>query len=154
MKKNKFFEKSALTISCIMFAASVIMALFTLLNFDAYSRKHYQQVQAYASEKNFIQTNCSYNTTDGVTGTEKQVLDLSKEIAKLEQKRATLNRSLEKAKSDRDKNYGMVAGLSYQPSQSLNEMINLEKKISKVDHQITALSNKKEMMSHQMAQNR
>ena len=154
MKKYKFFEKSALTISAFMFAVSVIMAIFTLLNFDAYSKKHYQQVQAYVSEKNFIQTNSSYNTTDGVAGTEKQVWDLSKEIAKLEQKRTTLNRSLEKAKSDRDKNYGMVAGLSYQPSQSLNEVINLEKKISKVDHQITALSNKKEMMNHQMAQNR
>ena len=154
MKKNKFFEKSALTISCIMFAASVIMAIFTLLNFDAYSRKHYQQVQAYANEKNAIQSNCSYSTTDGVACNEKQVMDLSKEIAMLEQKRATLKSSLEKAKSDRDKNYGMVAGLSYQPSQSLNEVINLEKKISKVDHQITALSNKKEMMSHQMAQNR
>lgn len=154
MKKNNFLKKSALTISAFMFAASVIMAIFTLLNFDAYSRKHYQQLQAYASDKNVIQTNCSYNTTDGVASNEKQVLDLSKEIAKLEQKRATLKSSLEKAKSDRDKNYGMVAGLTYQPSQSLNEVINLEKKISKVDHQITALSNKKEMMNHQMAQNR
>lgn len=154
MKKNRFLEKSALTISCFMFAASVIMAIFTLLNFDAYSRKHYQQVQAYANEKNAIQSNSSYNTTDGVACNEKQVLDLSKEIAKLEQKMATLKSSLEKAKSDRDKNYGMVAGLSYQPSQSLNEVINLEKKISKVDHQLTALNNKKEMMNHQMAQNR
>lgn len=151
MKTKNFLEKGMLTISAFMFAASVVMAFYTLLSFDAYSRKHYQQIQAHVDGKNVIQTS---STTDGVASTEKQVLDLSKEIAKLEQKRATLESSLEKAKSDRDKNYGMVAGLSYQPSQSLSEVINLEKKISKVDHQITALNAQKMSLNHHIAQKR
>ena len=152
MKIKKNFENGVLALSAFMFAAAVVMALYTLLSFDEFSRLHYQQITADVNEKNIIQTTCS--PTDGVVSTEKQILDLSKEIPKQKQEKATLNGSLEKAKSERNKNYGMVAGLSYQPSQSLNEVINLEGKIKNVDHQLTALNKKKMSLNNQIAQNK
>ena len=150
MKTKKNFQNGVLAMSAFMFTASVVMALYTLLSFDEFSRKHYQQVMAAGYGKDVIQV----TPTEGVASTEKQVLDLSKEIAKLKQEKAKLDGNLEKARSERNKNYGMVAGLSYQPSQGLNEVVTLEGKIKNVDHQLTALNNKKMSLNHQLAQNK
>lgn len=152
MKTKKNFENGVLAFSAFLFASAVVMALYTLLSVNFQNGNLGNQQLAENSGKSITQTSI-FDKTDGVTAKEKQILDLSKEIAKLEQKRTKLNNSLEKAKSERNKNYGMVAGLSYQPSQSLNEVINLEKKLNKVDHQLTALNTQKSNLNRQIAMN-
>lgn len=154
MKTKKNFQEKVTAIAVFLFTTVLVMAFYTLLSFNTQEYKFCQQQMADNSEKNMIQTSSSLDKTSGVMDTEKQILDLSKEIAKLEQKRDNLTSSLEKAMVERNKNYGMVAGLSYQPSQNLDEVIVLEKKLSKIEHQITALNTQRTSLNSQLAMNK
>lgn len=65
--------------------------------------------------------------------------EINGKIAKLEQQKASMNKKLQEVKAERNKNYGMVAGMYSQPSQGQAEINNLESKISNMNHQIAAL---------------
>ncbi len=154
MKTNKNFHENVLVISAFLFSTVLVMAFYTLLSFNAQEYKFCDLEMADNSANGMIKTSSTLGKTDGVMNTKKQILDISKEIAKLEQKKNSLTSSLEKAMAERNKTYGMVAGLSYQPSQSLGEVIVLEKKLSKIEHQITALNTQRASLDNQLAMNK
>ena len=154
MKTKKNFHDKVTTVAVLLFSTVLLMAFYTLLSFNTKEYKFCHQELADNSEKSMIQAGSSLDKSSGVVDTEKQILDLGKEIAKLEKTRDNLASSLKKAMAERDKNYGMVAGLSYQPSQSLGEVIVLEKKLSKIDHQITAMNSQKASLNNQLAMNK
>ena len=140
MKAKKFINNSSRVIAAFLLTGAMVVAVWSVMTYD--------KSTTYYSQNKFNNIEMNSTADNNISNADmKQMKEINVEIGKLEKKRSDLASKLEKAKTHRDKNYGMVAGLSYQPSQSLNEVINLEKKISKVDHQITALSNKKEMMS-------
>lgn len=154
MKKKNFIVNGLLAVSASMFVMALVVAFHTLMSFDAYSRMHYDKVMAYSAEKDVIQTKAFVKDVDEPSGTLKQVVELGREITILELERASMKKSLEKARSERNKSYGMVAGLSYQPSQSLGEVIVLEKKINKVDHRLAALNSQSRSLRNMLAMNK
>ena len=147
MKTNNSFENKFLVVIAFMFLTAVIVTISMLTSFDTTNHESLShQILSVGSGKIVLLP------SSVVSGMNNQIQTLNKEIAKLEQKRTNLTVSLEQAKSDRNKNLGMVAGLNFQPSQNLSEIVFLEKKISRIDHRIIALNDKKMNISRQIAQ--
>ena len=134
MKTKNFFASGMFGLSAFLFASAVVMTFCTILTFNENNRWEKQQGN--------VDAKSSYSVN---LANPSQVI--SKEISKLEKERATLSNKLEKAKADRNKDNGMVAGLYYQPLEDLTEIINLEGKISKLDHKIAALKNKEKSIA-------
>ena len=147
MKTNNSFENKFLVVIAFMFLTAVIVTFSMLTSFDTTNNESFShQIPSVGSGKIVLLP------SSVVSGMNNQIQTLNKEIAKLEQKRTNLTVSLEQAKSDRNKNLGMVAGLNFQPSQNLSEIVFLEKKISRIDHRIIALNDKKMNINRQIAQ--
>ena len=131
MKTKNFSKSGMLGLSAFLFASSVIIALCNILSFDESCRKMYFDMA--------LTDNSFYSEASKGINTDNSNWVINKKITKLEKEKAEITGKLEKAKADRNKDHGMVAGMYYQPSQDLAEIINLEKKIGKLDNKIAAL---------------
>ena len=69
----------------------------------------------------------------------KKLEEIGTEKAQLEKKLTKEMENLKKAKDERNKNYGMVAGLNFQPASNLSEVINIESKIKQLNKQMNEL---------------
>lgn len=134
MKTKKFIANGLLSMMTFLFASAVIMVFCCLFNFTNSSKFDSQQEKTDA---------LAANTLNKVINDENPIQVISHEISKLEQKRTQMANKLEKAKADRNKPQGMVAGMYFHPSQDMAEIINFEGKIKKIDHKIAALEKKK-----------
>lgn len=56
--------------------------------------------------------------------------EINGKIAKLEQQKASMDKKLQEVKAERNKNYGMVAGMYSQPSQGQAEINNLRARLA------------------------
>lgn len=145
MKTKKFLANGVLPMSAFLFASAVIMVFWSLFTFTQSSKFASQQEKMDAYCINADQTlaaNTLYGDPNKVINDENSIQVINQKISKLEQERAQMTNKLKKAKADRNKNYGMVAGMYFQPSQDLAEIINFEGKVKKVDHKIAALKKK------------
>ena len=65
--------------------------------------------------------------------------EINKEKASVEKKMVKEQENLKKAKAERNKDYGMVAGMYYQPASGLSEAVQIESKIKSLDNQLSEL---------------
>lgn len=99
-------------------------------------------------------TNCSNSNTsrkDSLLNDAEELEQIDNKIAQLESKKAKEVRELEKAKTNRNKNLGMMVGLSYQPSTGLSEITYWERKINSVDKRISQLNTQKTVLMAKLA---
>lgn len=145
MKTKKFFANGVLPMSAFLFASAVILAFWSLFTFTKSSMFDSQQekMDAYSINADLAHAaNTLYSDPNKVINDENSIQVISQEISKLEKERTQIANKLEKAKADRNKNQGMVAGMYFHPSQNLAEITNFEGKIKKIDHKIAALEKK------------
>ena len=135
MKAKKFIDNSSRVIAAFLLTGAMVVAVWSMATYDKCTM-NYNQNKFNNIEMNSTADNSVSNADM------KQVKEINVEIAKLEQKKAKVMNKLEKAKADRNKYHGMVAGLYFQPAQDVAEITNLEKTINKLDNKIAALEKK------------
>ncbi len=140
MKTNKFFKNSSMAIAAFLLTGVSIVAMYSFVGYTDNNDKCYAQA-ANNTEVSTTTTSMSSNTDM------MQLKEINEELGKLVQKRTELTSKLEKVKAHRNKNYGMVAGMHYQPSQGLAEIVNLERNIDKLGHKIAALTKKEQNLA-------
>ena len=135
MKAKKFIDNSSRVIAAFLLTGAMVVAVWSMATYDKCTM-NYNQNKFNNIEMNSTADNSVSNADM------KQVKEINVEIAKLEQKKAKVMNKLEKAKADRNKYHGMVAGFYFQPAQDVAEITNLEKTINKLDNKIAALEKK------------
>ena len=141
MKTKRFFKNSSKAIAAFLLTGASMMAVYSFASYIDNNDECFTQATANNTEVSSTATNMSSDTSM------EQLKEINVEIGKLEKKRSDLASKLEKAKTHRDKNYGMVAGMYYQPSQDLAEIVNIEGKLNKLDHKIAALAKKEQNLA-------
>lgn len=140
MKTNKFFKNSSMAIAAFLLTGVSIVAMYSFVGYTDNHGKCYAQA---ANNTEVSTTTASMSSDTNMM----QLKEINEELGKLVQKRTELTNKLEKVKVHRNKNYGMVAGMYYQPSQALAEIVNLEGKIDKLGHKIAALTKKEQNLA-------
>ena len=140
MKTNKFFKNSSMAIAAFLLTGVSIVAMYSFVGYTDNKDKCYAQA---ANNTEVSTTTASMSSDTNMM----QLKEINEELGKLVQKRTELTNKLEKVKAHRNKNYGMVAGMYYQPSQALAEIVNLEGKIDKLGHKIAALTKKEKNLA-------
>ena len=138
MKTNNILKNSMKVTASFFLAGLVVMTYWCFKNEDCYQDSYFTHGTDNHTAMMSSTNSSSYNADM------KQLKENNEKIAKLEQEKNNLNKKLEKAKADRNKNYGMVAGLYSQPSLEVAEISNYEGGIAKLVHKIDDLK-KKEM---------
>lgn len=140
MKTNKFFKNSSMAIAAFLLTGVSIVAMYSFVGYTDNNDKCHAQT----ANNTVVSTTATSMSSDTDMI---QLKEINEELGKLVQKRTELTNKLEKVKAHRNKNYGMVAGMYYQPSQALAEIVNLEGKIDKLGHKIAALTKKEQNLA-------
>ncbi len=131
MKTAKIFQSKSKVTTIFVLAAIIAVGFITLSE------------STNSDERLLTQQNVSTSFFDQMEDATK-AYNLLKEIcmekARLEKERADLNNEIAKAKQDRDKNRGMVAGVTFPMPQDLPEISLMESKIKRIDLKIAALN--------------
>ena len=138
MKTNKFQKNSMKAVASFFVAGLIVLTVWCFKN----ASNHPEEFFAYEAECNTAIAHKANSTS--YDATMQQLLEINAKIAKLEQEKNSMNKKLEKAKAERNKNYGIVAGMYSHPSPEVAEISNYEGGIAKLGHKIDDLK-KKEM---------
>ena len=138
MKTHKFFANSKKAMASLFLVGLVVMAYWCFKNEDYYQDTYFTHGTDSHTAMMSSTNSSSYNADM------KQLKEINEKIAKLEQEKNSMNKKLEKAKAERNKNYGIVAGMYSHPSPEVAEISNYEGGIAKLGHKIDDLK-KKEM---------
>ena len=131
MKTVKFFQSKAKATAAFMFAAVMAMGFIALSSNTNTDKELLAQQEVSA---------CFFDQMEDATKAYNLLREIGIEKANLEQKKADLNNEIAKAKQDRDKNRGMVAGVTFPMPQDLPEISLMESKIKRIDLKIAALN--------------
>lgn len=134
MKEKRFIQNSSRVIAAFLLTGAMSVAIWSVVTYDRPKSMYYAQDKGNNSEMNSTLNNLFSNAYM------KYVEKINLEIGKLEQKKAMVMSRLEKANADRNKTYGMVAGMYFQPAQDVAEIVVLEGEVNQLDHKIAALS--------------
>lgn len=132
MKAKKFINNSSRVIAAFLLAGAMVVAVWSVMTYD--------RSTTYYSQNKFNNIEMNSTADNNISNADmKQMKEINVEIVKLAKKKAKVMGKLEKAKADRNKDHGMVAGMYFQPAQDIAEITNLEKTINKLDNKIAAL---------------
>lgn len=133
MKTKKYFKNSMKVGVAFTFAAAMAMVL------SAYSIADNKNM---ASSDNETTTYVLYKHVGDLNEVACAILklkEINKEKVCVEKKMVKEQENLKKAKAERNKDYGMVAGMYYQPASGLSEAVQIESKIKSLDNQLSEL---------------
>lgn len=133
MKTNKFFENSKKAMASFFLAGLVIIAYWCFKNEEYYQDMFFTHGTDIHTAM-MSQTNSTSYNEDMM-----RLKELNGKIAKLEQKKESLDIQLEKAKLERNMDCGMAVGMYSCQPQDLSEITYLEGKIANLEYKITAL---------------
>lgn len=133
MKTNKFIENSNKAMASFFLTGLVVLTIWCFKNTDYYQDTYF----TFGTDCHTAMVNKTNSTS--YNSDMKQLQEINEKIANLEQKMTSMYNKLEKAKNNRNKNYGMAVGMYYQPSTEMAEITNLEGNIAKLNHKIENL---------------
>ena len=131
MKTAKIFQSKSKVTAIFMLAAIIAVGFITLSESTNSDERLLTQQNVSA---------CFFDQMEDATKAYNLLREIGIEKANLEQKKADLNNEIAKAKQDRDKNRGMVAGVTFPMPQDLPEISLMESKIKRIDLKIAALN--------------
>ena len=138
MKTKKYFKNSMKVGVAFTFAAAMAMVL------SAYSIADNKNM-AFSDDDEMSTVSASYvshkhaGDLSEVACAILNLKEINKEKASVEKKMVKEQENLKKAKAERNKDYGMVAGMYYQPASGLSEAVQIESKIKSLDNQLSEL---------------
>ena len=133
MKTKKYFKNSMRVGVAFTFAAAMAMVL------SAYSIADNKNM---ASSDDETTTYVSYKHVGDLNEVACAILklkEINKEKVCVEKKMVKEKENLKKAKAERNKDYGMVAGMYFQPASGLSEAVQIESKIKDLNLQLSEL---------------
>lgn len=139
MKTKKYFKNSMKVGVAFTFAAAMAMVL------SAYSIADNKNM-AFSDDDEMSTVSASYvshkhaGDLSEVACAILKLKEINKEKACVEKKMVKEQENLKKAKAERNKDYGMVAGMYYQPASGLSEAVQIESKIKSLDNQLSELN--------------
>ena len=131
MKTAKIFQSKSKVTAIFMLAAIIAVGFITLSESTNSDERLLTQQNVSA---------CFFDQMEDATKAYNLLREIGIEKANLEQKKADRNNEIAKAKQDRDKNRGMVAGVTFPMPQDLPEISLMESKIKRIDLKIAALN--------------
>ena len=138
MKTKKYFKNSMKVGVAFTFAAAMTMIL------SAYSIVDNKEMAS--SDDEISTVSASYVSHKHVGDLSEvacailKLKEINKEKASVEKKMVKEQENLKKAKAERNKDYGMVAGMYYQPASGLSEAVQIESKIKTLNLQLSELN--------------
>ena len=143
MKAKKYFKNSMKVGVAFTFAAAMTMIL------SAYSIADNKKESSSTVDGEMVissttapATNVSYKHVGDLSEVACAILklkEINKEKACIEKKMVKEKENLKKAEAERNKDYGMIAGMYYQPASGLSEALQIEIKIKDLNHQLSEL---------------
>lgn len=138
MKTKKYFKNSMKVGVAFTFAAAMAMVL------SAYSIADNKNMTS-SDDDEMSTVSASYVSHKHVGDLSEvacailKLKEINKEKVYVEKKMVKEQENLKKAKAERNKDYGMVAGMYYQPASGLSEAVQIESKIKSLDNQLSEL---------------
>lgn len=138
MKTKKYFKNSMKVGVAFTFAAAMAMVL------SAYSIADNKNMES-SDDDEMSTVSASYVSHKHVGDLNEvacailKLKEINKEKVCVEKKMVKEQENLKKAKAERNKDYGMVAGMYYQPASGLSEAVQIESKIKDLNLQLSEL---------------
>lgn len=141
MKKNNYFQNKKKDITAFMISTLVVLGVGYFYADDVIESSslcHHPGMTAQVDQNGDSQIVSTAHLKE-VQNAMKQLEKIDGKKEKLELKRGKLSAQLNKAKTRRNKDYGMVPGMGYSAPQGLSEVLCLEHKMKNIDSEIESL---------------
>ena len=138
MKTVKFFQSKAKATAAFMLAAIATVGVISLSSNTNSDEELLAEQEVSAG---------FFDQMEDATKAYNLLREMDGKKANLEQKKAELKEKIVKAEQDRNKNRGMVAGVTFQMPQDLPEISTLQSKMKRINMKIDALNKSEEAIA-------